>query len=320
MAKVNEAIRELGYYGNSVARQLVSGRPETLGIVTTDTSSYGYAETISGIEREARARGMGVLMCVLDRDDHEAAQSAVSWMLGHPLAGVVVVDFDADAHRVVGLLPGYLPVVVLGQPHIAAASGRPYVALDEYPSAYEITKRLVDMGHTSVFVIAQPNNDPPERRSVGALDALKDAHLPVYPLIRCQSWHPNEGYRVCQELLAEYGDLVTAVVCPNDETAVGAMRAIIEAGLRVPEDVSVTGFDGIPLGEFLHPSVSTVRQEFFDCGRQAVNLLLDQDSASGAAPAHVDMQATVVMRESVAPPHPERGLRRPAPMGGRGSN
>nr|WP_250649011.1 MULTISPECIES: LacI family DNA-binding transcriptional regulator [unclassified Actinomyces] len=308
--KVRRAIDALGYYGNSVARQLVSGRPETLGIVTTDTITYGYAQTISGVERQARDAGMSSLICVLDLGDHERADDAVRSMLGHPLAGVVIIDFDADAHRVIGMLPTYMPVVAIGEPHTVSSSERPYVAFDEYEGARALVNRLIELGHTSVFIIAQPNNDPPERRSVGALDALRDACLPTYPVSRCQEWSPEEGRRLCTHILERYGEAVTAVVCPNDEIAVGAMRAVADAGLRVPEDVSVTGFDGVPIGAQLSPSLTTVRQDFVLAGRQAVDLLLGHHDAADGGPPHAEIHPEVIERESIAPPNPARGLRR----------
>ncbi|MCZ0856749.1 LacI family DNA-binding transcriptional regulator [Actinomyces israelii] len=311
-ARVEAVMRELGYFGNSAARQLVSGRPETLAIITSETLPYGYAQTISGAEQRARRAGMSSLICVLDRDDEKAVEHAVASTASHQPAGVVVVDYDALAHSAISRIPDYLPVVDVGPPQSGESSGKPYVAIDEYGGAYEVTKHLVELGHTSVFVVAQPNNAPPERRSVGALDALRDARLPLYPIVRCESWEPRSGYRACRRLLEEYGELVTAVVCPNDELALGAVRAVHEAGLSVPEDVSVTGFDGIPLADVVTPTLTTLRQDFTAAGRAAVELLLDLPDRAGAAPSPVVIASELIRGESTTVPHPRRGLVRAA--------
>ncbi|SHE25284.1 Hypothetical protein ACGLYG10_1500 [Actinomyces glycerinitolerans] len=313
--RVETVIRELGYFGNSAARQLVSGRPETLAIVTSDTLPYGYAQTISGVAQRARKAGMSSLICVLDRDDDDPVEQAVASVASHQPAGVVVIDYDALAHSVIPRIPEYLPVIDVGPPQSGESSGRPYVALDEYGGAYEVARHLIELGHTSIFVVAQPNNDPPERRSIGVFDALRDARLPIYPLVRCGSWEPSSGYRACKQLLEEYGELVTALVCPNDELALGAIRAIRDAGLSVPGDVSVTGFDGIPLAGVMTPTLTTLRQDFTTAGRTAVELLLrllDRSGMASTPPEPITIASEFIRGESTAAPHPHRGLVRAA--------
>ena len=284
-ARVEAVMRELGYFGNSAARQLVSGRPETLAIITSETLPYGYAQTISGAEQRARRAGMSSLICVLDRDDEKAVEHAVASTASHQPAGVVVVDYDVLAHSAISRIPDYLPVVDVGPPQSGESSGKPYVAIDEYGGAYEVTKHLVE---------------------------LRDARLPLYPIVRCESWEPRSGYRACRRLLEEYGELVTAVVCPNDELALGAVRAVHEAGLSVPEDVSVTGFDGILLADVVTPTLTTLRQDFTAAGRAAVELLLDLPDRAGAAPSPVVIASELIRGESTTVPHPRRGLVRAA--------
>ncbi len=314
--RVQDAMRAIGYYGNSQASQLVSGRAQTVGIITSNTVAYGYARTISGIENEARQVGMAALITVIESSSDRDVAAAVAAVASHVLSGVVVVDFDAAAHATIPLIPSYLPVVSATSPSYGPDTGRPYVAYDDHLGAKESVEHLIALGHTGIFVMAQPNNDPPERRSVGAVDALTDALLPHYPIVRCESWEPSSGYDACAQILDTYGDRVTAIVCPNDELALGAIRAIHDRGLRVPEDISITGFDDIPVAQYLSPSMTTVHQSFMELGRRSFRLLMDVVTAAeqgdaGQPDPQIDLAQSLdpflVVRESTAAPNPRRG-------------
>lgn len=306
-AKVQSAMDRLGYFGNAAATHLVSGRVGTIAVVTSTTADYGYATTIAGIEQRARQHGMAVLIAVIEGEGPEAIRSTVRTVASHAVGGVVVLDFDPPAHAVVPALPAYLPAVSTKGPGPNEDLLRPSVTIDEYTGAIEATEHLISLGHRTVFVLAPPHEETRERRSEGVQDALNAALLPQYPIIRCQDWKPRSGYTGTRELLDRYGDAVTALACANDEIAFGAIRAIYDAGLTVPGDISVVGFDDDPLAAFTRPALTTVRQDFLALGSAAFDLLhqmLDGDTAL-TLDRHVPR---LVVRESTAPPNPHRGL------------
>lgn len=302
--RVKEAMARLGYFGNAAASSLVSGRSTSMGVVSANTADYGYATTIRGIERAARAADMSVLISVIEGEDEESVGKGVASVASRALAGVVVMDFDTAAHAVLPALPDYLPVVATTQPNTQTA--RPYVYIDEYLGAQMAAEHLIGLGHRSIFVLAPPDQRPAERRSLGVLDALTDAHLPHYPVIRCADWQPRSGYDGATRLLSEYGAQVTAIACANDEVAVGAMRAVQDAGLRVPEDVSIVGFDDHPMSEFVRPALTTIHQDFEALGALAfrtLTALIDEHEP----PSETAVLPTLKVRESTSAANPERG-------------
>src|SRR5699024_10613108 len=111
-------------------------------------------------------------------------------------------------------------------------------------------EHLIDLGHRSLFVLGSPHDDHLDGRWRGTLDALDAAYLPHYPVERCADWSPRAGYQAATRLLETYHDQVTGISCANDETALGAIRAVFDRGMRVPEDVSVTGMDDDPVAAF----------------------------------------------------------------------
>lgn len=306
-SKVEEAMEDLGYFGNAAATHLVSGRTGTVAVVTSTTADYGYASTIAGIEHQARRHGMAVLIAVIEGESPEAIRSTVRTVASHAVAGVVVLDFDPPAHAVVPALPGYLPAVSTKGPGTGETLVRPSVTIDEYAGAIRATEHLIELGHRTVFVLAPPHQETRERRSEGVQDALNAALLPQYPIIRCADWKPQSGYAGTRELLDRYGDAVTALACANDEIAFGAIRAIYDAGLTVPGDISVVGFDDDPAAQYTRPALTTVRQDFVALGASAFDLLHGLLAGSTEVTFEHQMPELVV-RESTAPPNPRRGL------------
>ncbi|MDR2373964.1 MAG: LacI family transcriptional regulator [Bifidobacteriaceae bacterium] len=305
-ARVRAAMDELGYFGNAAATQLVSGKAQAVGVIASDTAEYGYASVIAGIEQAARALDMAVLIAVIEGDGEDSARKTVATVAAHALAGVIVIDYDEPAHAVARALPSYLPSVSTTAPYHGPDLPLPHVMINEYDGAVDAGRHLIALGHRSIFILGPPSSEPTRRRVRGIEDALDEAHLPHYPVIRCADWHPEAGHAAAAEVLTRYGNEVTAIACANDEIALGAIRAIGEAGLTVPHDVSVVGCDDNPIAAYALPALTTIRQDFGRLGRQAFNLLVELAAGREAGPAEV-IDATLVIRESTAAPNPRRG-------------
>lgn len=305
--RVHAAMESIGYYGNAAASHLVSGRGGAIGIVTSNNADYGYASTIEGIAHGARALDLPVLISVIEGSDPDSVHKSVRAVASYALAGVIVMDFDESAHAVLPALPAYLPVVAATSSSEGIGVERPYVYMDEYQGGRLVAQHLVEQGHNTIFILAPFETHPAERRSLGILDGLSAARLPHYPVVRCTDWGPDSGYEGVRRLLDDYGSRVTAIACANDQVAFGAIRGLSDSGLRVPDDVSIVGFDNHPLAAFSFPPLTTVKQDFEALGRISLDLL-DALIAGSQQPVTTSVDPALVVRGSTAPPNPARGL------------
>jgi DNA-binding LacI/PurR family transcriptional regulator len=294
--RVEAAIQELDFRPNGAARALVTGRGTTVGVLASNTTLYGYAGTLEGIEQAARLSGLTAMITVLDQQSDDEVNQAVRQVLTQPLAGVIVLTHDEIGLRVLDLVPPTVSSVGVGG---RGSRTRAHAVLDERTGAIEATRHLLELGHRTVHHVAIPSETEVSVRAAGWREALEQAGAEVPEAINA-SWQPRAGYEAGLHL--GHRRDVTAVLAGNDDLAVGVIRGIFDSGRRVPEDVSVIGFDDQPFTEFLRPALTTVRQSFPELGRTAVALLQEQFDA-GASPRHRAVVATeLVVRESTAPP------------------
>ena len=295
--RIMAAIRELGYRPNAAARALVSGRQSMIAVVSGNTTRYGYAMTIQGIEEAARAAGYLVVITVVDAPDESTVSTTVDLVLGQPVAGVVVLAFDEAGILAKSAFPQTIPVVsavAVGDP----AASEPQAFLDDRLAAKEATEYLLGLGHATVHHVSVPQAIPRMGRTLGWEDALTEAGIEI-PEIIAADWEPASGREVGLQL-AHRPD-VTAVICGNDEVAIGVIRGLHEAGKRVPDDVSVVGFDDSPLAAVAIPSLTTVAQDFIGLGHRAFGQL-NRMITTGDAPMFSAAAPHLVVRESTAPP------------------
>lgn len=290
-----DAIAELGYRPNGAARALIRGHQSVIAVLASATTRYGYASTIQGIEEAARVAGFIVMITVIESDEPQVVKESVDLALANPVSGVIVLKFDPAGIVALRQLPPGLPVV-------AAAGSRgssvPHAVLDDTPAAVEATEYLLGLGHRTVHHVAIPSAGRRSGRAAGWHKALERAGTEIPDMFQA-GWDPHDAYEIGLDL-AHRKD-VTAVLCGNDELAIGLMRALHEQGRRVPEDISVMGFDGHPLGAMWAPALTTVEQDFVDLGRRAfsqVAALLGE----GHPPQNTSSKPRLVIRESTAPP------------------
>ncbi|MEV0589531.1 LacI family DNA-binding transcriptional regulator [Nonomuraea sp. NPDC050310] len=275
-ARVLDAIDQLGYRRNLVARALVTSRSRTLGVVSFDTTLYGPASTMYGIEQAARAAGYFVSIVSLRSIDAEGVREAIGYLTEQGVDGVVVVAPQRSAARALESLPPGMPAVAVEGTHRANVS---VVCIDQIEGARLATKHLLDLGHETVWHVSGPSDWlEAEGRLDGWRSALEEAGRPV-PEPLTGDWSPKAGYEAGRRLAAMPG--VTAVFAANDQMALGVLRALAEAGVRVPEQISVVGFDDIPEAAYLSPPLTTVRQDFDAVGRHCIEVLLRQIDAIG---------------------------------------
>ncbi len=294
--RVEAAISALNFRPSAAARILASRQPKAIAVVAGDTSKYGYAETIRGVEAAARAEGFTVAITVVESPDDEEVDLALRLVLTQAIAGVVVLKFDPPGVRALRRMPPDLPVVALSG---VRQTGVRQAVLDEARAAEELTNHLLQLGHATVHhVPVPPSRREGDGRTAGWRRALRAAGAPVPPL-SAATWSPHAARDIGLELAADPD--VTAVFCGNDEIAMGVIRGFADAGRRTPEDVSVVGFDDHPLAALWTPAITTVRQDFFGLGERGFSLLMGAVTATSNRRFSSE-RPQIVMRESTAAP------------------
>ncbi|MEU9187542.1 LacI family DNA-binding transcriptional regulator [Streptomyces sp. NPDC048484] len=302
--RVLAAIDELGFRRSSTALALASGRSRAVTVLTANTTHYGYASILQGIEEAARAASYAVGIGVLESRD-EADVAAQVQRAADTGGGLIVIAYDPAGVRALGAVPAGLPVVgVVETPARPPGGDRPWVWTDDREAAYEATRHLLSLGHETVHYVAIPSSTRrTSARTSGWQQALKEAGAPRPRPVQ-GSWGPAGGHAAGLKLAGDRD--ITAILCGNDDLALGVMRALHEKGRSVPDDVSVAGFDNAPHSAFLTPSLTTVRLDFTGLGRSAFGLLhavLEESVQVGPHPVSVP---ELVVRESSGPP-PRRG-------------
>jgi DNA-binding LacI/PurR family transcriptional regulator len=296
--RVEQAIKELGYRPNEAARALVSGRRSLIAVLAANTSRYGYACTVEGIEEAARAAGYMVVITVVETAEREDVSTALGMVLSHSVAGVVVLDFDEPGHAALAALPSHVPVAVAAaSPSRSEPAPRAYLA--DQRAARKATEYLLSLGHRTVHHIALPSSGRKGGRTAGWSAALRAAGVEV-PKPLMTSWDPMRGYDLAKSLAADPD--VTAVLAGNDEVALAVLRAMNEQGRRVPDEVSVIGFDDQPIASLSTPALTTVAQDFAELGRQAF-ALLEREITGTRGKTTVSVPAKLVVRESTGARH-----------------
>jgi DNA-binding LacI/PurR family transcriptional regulator len=294
-AQVLAAIRALGYRPNVAARTLVTGRTNFLGVVSVDTTLYGPASMLYGIERALHPEYF-VAVASLPAFDRSSLTEAVERFVGQAVAGIIVIAPDVNAAVALRSLAASVPLVVVGSGDYASL---PSVAIDNRAGAARATRHLLDLGHRTVYHICGPDNWLDARERVeGWRDALRAAGAPEPELAR-GDWSARSGYEIGHALAAR--SEVTAVLCGNDAMALGFLRAAAERGRLVPGDISVAGFDDVPEAAYYHPPLTTVRQDFAALGVRALDSLMDLVTRGGLARPSLPIAPDLIVRSSSGP-------------------
>jgi DNA-binding LacI/PurR family transcriptional regulator len=293
--RVEHAVAALGYHANTAARVLAGGRSRTLGVIAVETEQFGPSHILFGIEAAARAAGHLLSFVTLSRTGKEMESTLEHLRASHVGGFIVVAPVTSVMDTLSRIEENMALVVVGGDPRSRAAT----VTIDQVEGARLATGHLLGLGHRTVHHVRGPRSwvDAAERMR-GWTDALRVHAAPRTPPL-VGDWSARGGYAAGVRL-AQDPD-VTAVFAANDQTALGLMRALHEAGRKVPGDVSVVGFDDTPESSYFLPALTTIRQDFGEVGRRSVELvlsLMDDDVAE----RHIVVPAQLVVRESAAPP------------------
>jgi LacI family transcriptional regulator len=302
-ARVVAAIEELGYVPSPIARSLISNRTHSLGVVTDDISDYFFAHMVAGAEAEARRRGYYLMIGSVERGDDEGGYLRL--MLERRVEGLLLarpsVPLRSD-HLLTAQRAGVPFVLVLvGSSRVPGAVT---VDVDNLQGGYDATRHLLERGHRRIATITGPEEWPSAAaRLDGYRKALEEFGAAGGALEeRADDWGVESGEAAATRLLARDEDF-TALFAHSDLIALGAIARLRQAGLRVPDDVSVVGYDDLPVASVVDPPLTTVHQPMQEVGAVAAGLLLDRLAGGDSVPASTHLlPAALVLRGSVTTP------------------
>jgi len=298
-SRVLAKVEELGYQRNAVARSLTLRRTHTLGIVIPDLMHSFFVEVIAGIEPVASVRGYGLLLCSSGEDPHKE-RSELEMLRGRQVDGVVLASAPAPGNTDLLLQLtrlGTSLVMIDRDDHPSVQCHR--VLTDDERVGQLATSHLLDLGRRAIAHIGGPNIQHAKRREKGWRDALKARGIkaPDEWIIR-GGFMEADGYRSMKRLLT-VRPKIDAVFAANDPAAIGAMKAIWETGLRVPQDIAVVGAGDIALGDLLRVPLTTVGWSRKDQGRHAAELLLSGlEDRPDASAKRIIIPPRLIVRES----------------------
>jgi LacI family transcriptional regulator len=277
--QIKQIAREMNYVPNAIAQSLQNQRTDTVGVVVTSIADPFFAEVVEGIEKVANKAKLSVLLNASHRDFGQEI-AAIESFYRRRVDGILVADSRIGKHHSKQLTQIAVPTVFIN----SQASDQPEsfhaITVDDYLGARLAVEHLISLGHTKIGYIGVGDNSKSNHQRIrGYQMALELAGIP-----RITDWvalsdkdrTSKDDVIVGQQMLSKlFTTGVTGIFCYNDMVAVGALLACQELGISVPQDLSIVGFDGIALGRYVTPSLTTVCQPMFELGSYAMQMLLD---------------------------------------------
>ncbi|MBI4902076.1 MAG: LacI family DNA-binding transcriptional regulator [Acidobacteria bacterium] len=290
---------ESGFRASAVARSLATSRTSTIGVVVTSIDDPFVAEVVKGIEDEAIVHDYSVFLANCHADP-DREMKVVHSFEDRRVDGIVVTASRVGALYGPVLERMRIPIVLLNNQHPSQFAHS--IVIDNFEGSRQAVAHLIELGHTRVAYIGDRfGHGSDSERFSGYRAALDAADVPFQPELILHGDGKAEGGRLAMEKLLAHRRRPTAVFCYNDMTAIGALKAIRARGLRVPADISLVGFDDLPLSLFVDPPLTTVHQPKQEMGRMAMQALLKL-MAGSEAEQNVRVSGELLIRQSTAAP------------------
>ena len=299
--RVRSVIAELGYSPNALARSLIQGHSNTLGVVSYGLSYYGPARVLTGIERRAAELGYSILFGLLRSPETNFGEAIFQNLVDRQVDGIIWAVPEISGNRDWLLETLHIPAPVMFL-NMQPSPGVSMAAIDNREGGRLAAQHLLDRGYRHIGLIAGPPTWwEAQQRAMGWQQALANAGITPDPsLVVYGDWYPSSGASGLSTLLDRHPNLQAVFAC-NDPMAAGALQTARRMGRRVPEDLAVIGFDDVPEAAFYHPALTTVRQPLVELGALAVERLhgmLRQPAVNGDPGAPAWLQPQLVQRES----------------------
>ena len=301
-ARVWKAIEELNYTPNRQARALVSGKSRLLGLIVSEITNPFFPELIQEFEKVAVERGYEVLIGSTNYNPR-TMEGCVRRMLERKVEGVAVMTFGMEQGMLDRFAVLEVPLVCVDRaPNLP---GNAVLTIDYRAGILEGVQHLARLGHSRLAFIAGPQTlYSAKARRTAFLDSLCTVGMDANPAWIVEADHTLEGGRDAMTRLLEQAELPTAIMCSNDMTAIGVQHALFAANLRVPDDMSIIGFDDIHLAEYTIPPLTTVRMSCQELAQRAVKSMLSylqNDTGPRSEEGHIS--TSLIVRQTTGVPH-----------------
>jgi len=294
--RVVAAMKDLNYRPNALARSLRRGETHTLGLILPDSSNPFFAEVGHAIEAAAFERGYSVILCNTE-NNLEKERLYTEVLEKNQVDGMIFVAAGVNREAILQIVRNGLPLIVVDRD--MGALELDTVATDHHFGGMAATQHLLESGHRTIACITGPSDvTPSAERVTGYRDALLQAGIPVdETLIMRGDFHAASGYAAAMDILQREARPSAIFVC-NDMMAIGAIRAANQLGLRIPEDVSIVGFDDIELALYITPPLTTVAQPKQEIGQLTVELVLERIRRPAIEARRKVLSPRLVIRDS----------------------
>jgi LacI family transcriptional regulator len=295
--RVMGVVTQLRFVPSSTARSMITRRTHTIGALLPDLHGEYFSELIRGIDLAARARGLHLLVSSSHGDAVEAA-TALRAMNGR-VDGLLVMSPHASADFLWGNVPDDLPAVLMNT-HVAGGRHSSF-EVDNHGGARAMVAHLVGLGHREIAFVAGPeSNFEAQERLRGFRAAMAEALPGHVEQVLQGDFTQASGYRAGQQIVA-LAERPSAVFASNDMMAIGCLAAFNEAGLRVPADLSLAGFDDVPVSRYVNPPLTTVQARIVELGGLALERLASAiEAPEHETPRHQTLRADLIVRHSTA--------------------
>ena len=291
--KVEAAMEKMGYRPNLAARMLVTGRSSTIGVLSYDTTLFGPASMLHSVQVSAREVGYAVHVVSLKAIDSESIKLGLLELVNAGVAGVVIIAPQAIGENPFKDLPKKIPGVVVESDESLAM---PSVQINQKLGAQLAVRHLVKLGHKKIAHISGPLDwYESKERLEGWSQELKTNKL-NYKEVHTGDWSARAGYEETKKIIAT--GKATAIFAGNDSMALGALKALREAGISVPEEMSLIGFDDMPESAYLDPGLTTVAQDFDQVGTRSLELLVKLINREKLPSRRVAIEPGLIVRQS----------------------
>ncbi len=296
--RVLEAVKELRFRPNSLARSLVRQETRTIALIVPDNVNPFFAELARGIEDFGFGAGYSVILCNSDRDTNKEL-AYLDMLISKRVDGIIYMTMSTHLDQLQPLLDNRIPLVTFDREY----QGIDAILLDNAQGGYDATQHLISLGHRRIATIGGPDAKTRSHERIRGYErALAEAGLAIDPqLVLAGDWTYESGVVAARQIV-ELRVPPTAIFACNDMMAIGAMTALREHGLGVPEDMSIVGFDNISLATFLFPPLTTLATPLVEVSQRLCQLLLDRINGQlPAEPHRSTIRGELVRRASTAP-------------------
>jgi len=297
--KIMKVIDETGYKPNAMARGLKKNESGLIGLITPDMENGTFAELVKGIESVIEKNSMNLIVSN-SKGEIERELKELHIFKEQQLDGIIFSGVKFTKEHKEYFDRYQVPTVIVSQKF--PGSGLPYVDIDNFEAAYQAVKYLIENNHSQIALVHGPLYDKSagEERYNGYLEALKEADITINKnFIKEGNFTIKSGYQAMEEIMDQNAELPTAVFAASDRMAIGVLDCCLDNGIKVPEDISIIGFDDIELATVVRPKLTSVRVDHSKMGEKSVELLLNKIKNRGKNECFYESDFEIIERETV---------------------